>query len=208
MTDFWKRSINSLQMDLRDVAGGCRIDVCEENELSKKHLPVRIGQLSKTVPVQRAGACLEQVCDVGPVKSFPTRDEELGGDHFFRRKNFAADAENLVFLRAIYPRLFDGEGRVTNSGNEVDKIIAVTRLGKPDWILHVGFESLLHQNFECAGHSVRRYHEIEVLGGAPDPGVVVKCEASADGEGDAGPQQSADDALVACVGIGSPYRLF
>src|SRR5579863_4453512 len=44
---------------LRDVAGSCRIDICEQNKFSKKHLPVRIRQLSEAVPVQRASAGLE-----------------------------------------------------------------------------------------------------------------------------------------------------
>ena len=57
----------------------------------------------------------------------------------------------LVILRAINPRLFDSEGGITNSGNEVDKVVAVTRLGKPDWILHVGLESLLHQEPRMRG---------------------------------------------------------
>ena len=40
------------------------------------------------------------------------------------------------------------------------------------------------------------------------PGVVVKGEASADGEGDVGLLEPSNDALVACVGIGRPCGLF
>ena len=71
VTDFWKRSMKLAPNGLRNVAGVCRIDICEEDEFSKEHLPVRIGKLTKTVPVQRAGACLKQSVRCRPRQIVP-----------------------------------------------------------------------------------------------------------------------------------------
>jgi hypothetical protein len=169
---------------------------------------VGIGQLSEAVPVQCAGAGFEEVCDVGAIESFSTRDEELGGDHLFRGKNFAAYAENFIFPGAIDPRLFYGEGCVTNAGDEVDEVFAAPRLGEPDGVLNVSLEALFDENLKGAGDSVWGCHEVEILGRAPDSGVVVKSEAPAYGERDARLQQSFHDALVARKGIGCPVGFF
>ena len=65
----------------------------------------------------------------------------------------------------------------------------------------------MNQDLERARHDVGRRHQIEILGGAPDACVMVKRETSADGEGNIGLDQAANDSLIAGVGIRSPDGL-
>ena len=81
----------------------CRIDIGKQNEFPIEHLPVRIGKLAQTIPVETASPGFEQVRNVGAVKALATRDEELGGDHLFGRQDLASDAEDFVLLRTIDP---------------------------------------------------------------------------------------------------------
>ena len=145
--------------------------------------------------------------DICAIKALATRDEKLGGDHLFGRQDLASEAENFVLLTTVDPILLDGQCGIANTGDEVYEVVAATRLGKPDWILNVGLEALLHQHFKGTRNSVGRRHKIEILGGAPDTRVMVKGKSAADCEWNIGLKESANDSLVAGVSIGRPRGL-
>ncbi len=113
---------------------------------------------------------------VGAIEAFAEVHKQFGGDQLLGRQYASGHAEHFGGRAAINPRLVDGDDGVAHAGNEIDEVAVAMRLGQPDWVAYLGFETLFIQVLKCPRHCIGGQKEIEVLGVPPDAGMLLQRE--------------------------------
>src|ERR1051325_6670542 len=100
------------------------VDVVEQYQRPKQHLPVFSEQVLQAVPVDLFVGTVDDVGDIGAVEAFPARYEHLGCDEFLGSQHFDAHAELFTEVGAVDPALVYDDSGIAHPGNEVDEVFS------------------------------------------------------------------------------------
>ena len=120
--------------------------------------------------------------DVGAVIALPLHDERFRPNHLRDRTNLLRSAENLSRLGIFEPVIIDRGDAVPGAENDIDKIISLIDLGEPMRKSELDLKTRSTEKFENRPNVSPAHENIQVLGIAPDSGVMFQGERAADQE--------------------------
>src|SRR6185437_12467377 len=137
---------------LRDIFRFGGINVLIKNQRPEQHLPVLSHQVHQPLPVKPAPRSINDVADIGAIKTLASCDEDLGGNQLFRSQNTHGQSEDVRAAGPANPGVVNAHHPVAHAGDQVYKEPVAVSFGQPDWVQHFSLKMVVLQHFKRAAY--------------------------------------------------------
>jgi hypothetical protein len=121
---------------------------------------------------------------VGAVIALALHNESLRPDHFFHGTDPSGGAEGTSGFGVSKPIVIDHGDAISGAENDIDKIIPAINFCQPMGESQLCPESRSLQMLESGLNMSRAHENIQILGIAPNPGVIFQGKGASDEKGD------------------------